>query len=588
MMLHAYEYNVSLLTFAGLRYRGVGAPPLGFFLKKNNFNSGEKFRFTKMFRFINSALVLQVGWASHISFHNLRYITPELRSALRDDGAFVLTDSIDSAKIVELSAELSKCAEQSGGDIQDLLTSMNIDGSLRATIASKSNEGFSQCNSRTQELVAYYKSVTQFIGLRIAEFLDNYIRYDDAVEFENGSRKLASLVENPESDSLDHFHIYTPSELPSGMKASVPFHVDMGLFLILSPAVWVGASSNQTDPDLVIKRQDGSEFHVTPREENSVIILVGSGTVNWLYPGVTSVRAAVHAVDPLTTKKGDYRVVRGRMFLPPLDTVSSNGVAFTDFFHGPISGAESSNIETVQWRRLSEARCAAGKKYCWMSCVDEPDCGGDESVCMNALTKEECGPKECNTQCKLTCPVKQIVFTPSPPVAPVRATASLDNTLFCQGATSMAMSGFESVVSADANCIILFFKPWLLDSPLKFAFGCIGVFLLGMLVEATIRLRRQVTKSIRPSQAWLKEVAVISLFGLNVALGYLAMLAAMTFNVEIFISTVMGLSVGHLVFANSKEPVRESADACCVTSEATPEIRTGLRNATGACCCDQN
>ena len=80
---------------------------------------------------------------------------------------------------------------------------------------------------------------------------------------------------------------------------------------------------------------------------------------------------------------------------------------------------------------------------------------------------------------------------------------------------------------------------------------------------------------------------MISLFAFNITLGYLCMLAAMTFNVEIFISTVMGLALGHLVFANSREPVRESADACCVTSESRGEVVTSLRNSTGACCCEQ-
>ena len=265
-----------------------------------------------------------------------------------------------------------------------------------------------------------------------------------------------------------------------------------------------------------------------------------------------------------------------------------------------------------------------------MNCMKLPDCGGDEAVCKDPSDNHLCGPNECNTKCKLMCPERPaVLITPAPvqrtvappvPVVPVgrRNSESPQSTVsptsepvtvepkdaspsgmtamgggvvndekpFCYGATSMVMSGFESVGTEDANCIILFFRPWILDTPLKFAFGCIGVFLLGLFIEAAIKFRRQVTNEAKFDRAWVREAAVVSLFALNVALGYMAMLAAMTFNVEIFLSTVMGIAIGHLLFGNSKQPVRETADPCCVTTEANPEVRTGLRNSTGACCCE--
>jgi hypothetical protein len=440
----------------------------------------------------------------------------------------------------------------------------------------------------------------------------------------------------------------------------------MGLFLLLTPANWVGLSSlrGMNDSDLIIKRKDGSTFNVDPKDANSIIVLVGSGFTNWLYPG-TSMRAAVHAVNTISGSTGDHRVVLGRMFLPPMDSVSKSGIKFEDFFFAPLKKNTLTDSEhVVAWRRLTEAKCEAGQKYCWMDCMPDVDCGGEvEAVCMNQKTGKTCLETDCDMDCKIMCPavtanplvidspestttssrkpeeskragstttsspkpleesksqkpsnIKPRVVSdqnidksssrppehvvvpnnqahsPANPRGGISAAGILnDDVPFCRGGTSMVMSGFESVMSHNANCIILFFRPWLLDNGLKFAFGCIGVFLLGFLVEATIKLRRSVTNRVDFKAEWMKNFAVTFLFGINVALGYICMLAAMTFNVEIFISTVTGLAIGHLVLGNSSQPVRETADPCCVTSEAinaNQGLATSLVNSTGACCCD--
>lgn len=449
--------------------------------------------------------------------------------------------------------------------------------------------------------------------MEIAKFLDQFIEGQQTEINSSVQPELSEYVSGRGSESLDHFHVYSSqvNVAEATEDASVPFHTDMGLFLVLTPGIWVGSSGSRLDSaDLVIRRADGTDYEVSAPED-SVVIIIGSGLVDWQYPAI-DLRAGVHAVRPISSGVNESRVVLGRMFLPSMEAVSASGVVFSDFFHKPIRGPEPTSPVAMQWRRLSEVRCGTGKKYCWMNCMPEPDCEGYESICMDPTTNKLCGPTECNTQCKLVCPPKTTT-TPAPttrstagasgavsqgnepeikgadpekPRTIIKAAALPTEPLFCQGATSMVMSGFESVGSDDANCIILFFKPWLLDTPIKFAFGCIGVFLLGMMIEGTIRLRRFASASVRFPQPWIKEFAVTSLFGLNVALGYLAMLAAMTFNVEIFISTVMGLAIGHLAFANSKTPVRESADPCCVTAETEPQAQTSLRNSTGACCCE--
>lgn len=59
---------------------------------------------------------------------------------------------------------------------------------------------------------------------------------------------------------------------------------------------------------------------------------------------------------------------------------------------------------------------------------------------------------------------------------------------------------------------------------------------------------------------------MVTLFGLNLVLGYLAMLVAMTYSIELFLCVVLGLCVGHFVF-NSKADVGESVDPCCASQQ---------------------
>ena len=60
----------------------------------------------------------------------------------------------------------------------------------------------------------------------------------------------------------------------------------------------------------------------------------------------------------------------------------------------------------------------------------------------------------------------------------------LDSSLSC---TTLQASGD----SKDA-CVILLFKSWVLDTRTKFAFGCIGVILLGIAIEGLLCLRREI------------------------------------------------------------------------------------------------
>lgn len=65
------------------------------------------------------------------------------------------------------------------------------------------------------------------------------------------------------------------------------------------------------------------------------------------------------------------------------------------------------------------------------------------------------------------------------------------------------------------------------------------------------------------------RIVLTVLYGLNVAIAYLLMLAVMTYNVGYFVVIVLGLAAGHFLFFGPASPMA-SPDACCapqVTSE---------------------
>ncbi|KAG5376513.1 hypothetical protein IGI04_041109 [Brassica rapa subsp. trilocularis] len=59
------------------------------------------------------------------------------------------------------------------------------------------------------------------------------------------------------------------------------------------------------------------------------------------------------------------------------------------------------------------------------------------------------------------------------------------------------------------------------------------------------------------------KAASVLLFGVNAAIGYLLMLAAMSFNGGVFIAIVVGLTVGYLVFRSDDDGADVAAENPC-------------------------
>merc|ERR1712112_234458 len=128
------------------------------------------------------------------------------------------------------------------------------------------------------------------------------------------------------------------------------------------------------------------------------------------------------------------------------------------------------------------------------------------------------------------------------------------------------MDGFTTSGESVNECVILLFKSWVLDTKTKFVIACFGVLLLGIAIEGMLCLRREIQsrKILLLIRGLTRRACIISLFALNIASGYLAMLVAMTYSVELFVCMVVGLVAGHAFF-NSEAPVGESVDPCCAS-----------------------
>ncbi|XP_013616439.1 PREDICTED: copper transporter 5 [Brassica oleracea var. oleracea] len=59
------------------------------------------------------------------------------------------------------------------------------------------------------------------------------------------------------------------------------------------------------------------------------------------------------------------------------------------------------------------------------------------------------------------------------------------------------------------------------------------------------------------------KAASVLLFGVNAAIGYLLMLAAMSFNGGVFIAIVVGLTAGYLVFRSDDDGANAEAENPC-------------------------
>jgi len=116
-----------------------------------------------------------------------------------------------------------------------------------------------------------------------------------------------------------------------------------------------------------------------------------------------------------------------------------------------------------------------------------------------------------------------------------------------------------------------------------------GIIMLGIFVEGVSKFRHRISRSARianrsPDQkSWNPHVlrwTITALHGSQALVGYILMLATMTFSVELLFSAIVGLSLGYAIFFQTEQHYLESSahvttNPCCgFMEEEAKELRS--------------
>eukprot|EP01134_Creolimax_fragrantissima_P004720 CFRG4720T1 len=169
----------------------------------------------------------------------------------------------------------------------------------------------------------------------------------------------------------------------------------------------------------------------------------------------------------------------------------------------------------------------------------------------------------------------------------------VDQQSYCSGRTVMYM--YQGFTTNDTTCIVLWFSSFILDSRTKVFLGVIFCFLLAVFHEYLSAYRRGLVylqrltahngSSTSPNEKTSLlvcekiavpgrrnrqlDITVAALYGVSITLGYLLMLAAMTYHSGLFIAVVLGFSCGQYMFKDCDSPVvagdliEISSEPCC-------------------------
>lgn len=321
------------------------------------------------------------------------------------------------------------------------------------------------------------------------------------------------------------------------------------------------------------------------------------------------------------------RAWHGRMLLPPGDALLPTGLSYAE--HRAAEAASIAGAARTPARDLDDAPAACsllgalppGRAYyaasrrqlvaslgdgsecttanntpglrCWTLCVDSSaiGCTLEDAACYDVSTNLQVnGSDHCPTNPKSNCQLQCKPPTASPPASSSAAEApssspkssssnaeanvqpSTFEQPFCSGpGVSMYMQGFGSLLVrppnglAPADCVALFAPTWVLNSRGKMAAGAIALALLGLCVEPLARARARIAR-LRNLGLARHRILIMLCHAAQLWVSYLLMLGAMTYNVELLVAIIAGISLGHGLFFRPSDHGAPAIDACCPAS----------------------
>jgi len=132
---------------------------------------------------------------------------------------------------------------------------------------------------------------------------------------------------------------------------------------------------------------------------------------------------------------------------------------------------------------------------------------------------------------------------------------------FCNGGGAMVMymEGFSFSLKGNQPCLNLFFSAWTLDTRGKFLAAMIGIMALAVVTEGISKLRFLLSRRLNGAQ---RRWSVTGLHGLQAFVGYVLMLATMTFSLELFLCVILGLGIGFWIFYDDND-THVTTNPCC-------------------------
>ena len=326
---------------------------------------------------------------------------------------------------------------------------------------------------------------------------------------------------------------------------------------------------------------------------DAIVFMVGDGAAKWFGPdsAAASLRPVPHALmtgigngqqQQQQQGKDLVRTWFGKMWLPPADM----RMRINDYNHNKNKNAaaaitfgeyrDQAQKDALRGRRgLKSTACVTktgeAGQFCWMQCL-ALDCGGSATPqCVEKATGVVVdGNTHCpsgNHNCELRCPANKTDHKHDAGLGPSSSSTAAEDIGFCAGVgVDMHMDGFHSLMfdTAPASCLNLLFVTWTLDSAGKFVAALFGVFLAAILSEAMTAYRRKLSMIKGPASRTRKmKCGRIALHVAQVAWGYLLMLLAMTYNLEVFLVLCGGLASGHAFFNLVGVPAPGNTDPCC-------------------------